>query len=296
MFLAPTCCPVYLRLRYLLASCANWKLTAEALEGIRPSANLPVHSKKTAAGRTAREESRLKLPFRSSSRSGPALKLAASQPPCRPPASSARRRRCASTAAVCCNCVLEQIRELPCSVAASSRLDSRCARSMTPSSATCWRPTTSASSCTPTTWAPGSSRTSAGCARPRPRSSLRPAAPATARSALFVLHRSECVRLRRRTARAGPAGPWRERGADGQEHDDEALHPPVLRAHRQRGVARHLRVAGRQRGPDLHQGRPQRGAPAAVLQLPARGILLSLCALSFCLVRTTTRQPCSGTD
>ena len=119
------------------------------------------------------------MPFRSSNRSGPALKLPALQQPCRPPASSARRRRCVSVAAVCCNCVLGQIRELPCSAAASSRLDSRRARSMTPSSATCWRITTSASSCTPTTWAPGSSRTSAGCARLRPCSSLRPAAPAT---------------------------------------------------------------------------------------------------------------------
>ncbi len=37
-------CPVYLRLRYLLASFA--KLSAEALEGIRPSANLPVSTAK----------------------------------------------------------------------------------------------------------------------------------------------------------------------------------------------------------------------------------------------------------
>ena len=72
--------------------------------------------------------------------------------------------------------------------------------------------------------------------------------------------------------RTGLAGCGRQHRPDGQEHDEEALYPPVLRAHRRRDLARPDRDPGRQRRPHLHQGRPGRGAA------PPPGSLWPCCA------------------
>ena len=192
----------------------------------------------------------VKVAYRSCTRSGPAVPPhgPTSKKRCRPLASSARRRRCAlAIVAVQCALLLLLFRYklVVVSDTGVSEPDSvvLVLRSMTPSSATCWRATPSASSCTLTTWAPSSSRTSAGygscplcCALSRIDwkhiASFQVISVNTKRTASLYFAPAPDIRLC-----PGPARAWREHRADGQEHHDEALHPPVLRAHWRRGVA-----------------------------------------------------------